>query len=70
MNRRSIITNLRDTREAAAAKMRMWGSRAAKARQEGRTADAKRCDDKVRDWASKARQLERTENSQDENPQD
>jgi hypothetical protein len=36
----------------------MWESRAAKARQAGRKADADRCDDKVRDWASKARQAE------------
>ena len=43
----------------------MWESRAAKARQEGRTADAQRCADKVRDWASKARQLDRTEKPQE-----
>jgi hypothetical protein len=45
----------------ATAKIRMWGSRADKARQAGRTADADRCDDKVRDWASKARQIEQQE---------
>lgn len=65
MNRRPIIANLRDDRAAAAAKTRMWESRAAKARQEGRRADAERCDDKVRDWASRVRQLERTQESQD-----
>jgi hypothetical protein len=46
---------------AATAKVRMWGDRADKARKEGRKADADRCDDKVRDWVSRARQLERTQ---------
>jgi hypothetical protein len=43
----------------ATAKVRLWGNRAARARQDGRKADADRCDDKVRDWAARARQLER-----------
>ena len=42
----------------ATRKVRMWASRADKARQAGRKADADRCDDKVRDWASKVRQIE------------
>ncbi|HKR36187.1 MAG TPA: hypothetical protein VJT10_15200 [Steroidobacteraceae bacterium] len=65
MKRRSTVADPSDTRAAAAAKIRMWESRAAKARQEGRTADAQRCADKVRDWASKARQLDRTEKPQE-----
>jgi len=49
----------------ATGKVRLWESRAAKARQNGRKADADRCDDKVRDWASKARQqAERIQNSE------
>ncbi len=47
----------------ATAKVRVWGNRADKARKEGRKADADRCDDKVRDWASRARQIERIEGS-------
>jgi hypothetical protein len=47
----------------AMAKTRVWLSRANKARKEGRKADADRCDDKVRDWLSKARQIERIRNS-------
>lgn len=42
----------------ATKKVRMWASRADKARQAGRKADADRCDDKMRDWASKVRQIE------------
>ena len=48
---------------AASAKARVWMNRAYKARQEGRKADADRCDDKVRDWLSKARQIERIRSS-------
>lgn len=48
-----------DVQATAMAKVRMWESRAAKARQAGRKADADRCDDKVRDWASRARHAER-----------
>jgi hypothetical protein len=43
----------------AITKVRVWGNRADRARKEGRKADADRCDDKVRDWVSRARQLER-----------
>jgi hypothetical protein len=46
---------------AATAKIRMWAERADRARLTGRTADADRCNDKVRDWASKARQIERNQ---------
>jgi hypothetical protein len=46
----------------ATAKVRIWETRAEKARRAGRTADAERCDDKVRDWASKLKQIERTKN--------
>jgi hypothetical protein len=53
-----------DVRATATAKVRMWESRAAKARQAGRKADADRCDDKVRDWASKARHAERSRSSE------
>lgn len=42
----------------ATKKVRMWANRADKARQAGRKADADRCDDKARDWASKVRQIE------------
>jgi len=45
--------------------VRLWESRAVKARQNGRKADADRCDDKVRDWASKARQAERIQDSKE-----
>ncbi len=43
----------------ATKKVRMWEVRAAKARQTGRKADADRCEDKARDWASKVKQIER-----------
>lgn len=49
----------RRNHETATAKIRVWGDRAGRARLAGRTADADRCEDKVRDWASKARQIER-----------
>jgi hypothetical protein len=54
---------LSDKHTAATAKVRVWGNRAEKARKEGRKADADRCDDKVRDWVSRARQIERIEGS-------
>ncbi len=44
---------------AAEAKVRLWQQRAEKARLAGRSADAQRCDDKVRDWASRAKQIAR-----------
>jgi hypothetical protein len=56
-----------DSREdlaTATAKVRMWEGRAVQARLEGRLADAQRCDDKARDWASKVRQIERADSSQ------
>lgn len=56
---RSTVRNPRYDLATVTDKVRMWRSRAEKARQDGRTADADRCDDKVRDWASRARQLER-----------
>jgi hypothetical protein len=62
--RRSDTKQLAENQATATARVRLWASRAAKARQNGRTADADRCDDKVRDWASKARQAERIQNSE------
>lgn len=55
----SAAQEQRRNHTTATAKVRMWGNRADRARAAGRTADADRCDDKVRDWASKARQIER-----------
>ena len=48
---------------SATAKVHMWRSRAERAREAGRSADADRCDDKVRDWASRVRQIERVDSS-------
>ena len=42
----------------ATAKIRVWRNRADLARLAGRKADANRCDDKIRDWASRAKQIE------------
>ena len=64
MKRRSVTDQLGENLATATAKVRLWGSRAEKARQAGRKAYADRCDDKVRDWASKARQIERTQSSE------
>jgi hypothetical protein len=50
---------IREAHAAAEAKVRIWQERAEKARMAGRHADAQRCDDKIRDWASKAKQIER-----------
>lgn len=62
MKDRHIGTVLPDENHATAtAKVRMWKKRADEARQSGRKADAERCDDKVRDWASRARQIERNQ---------
>jgi hypothetical protein len=44
---------------SATKKVGIWANRADKARQAGRKADADRCEDKVRDWASKVKQIER-----------
>ena len=63
--RRSDTKQLAENHATATAKVRLWESRAVKARQNGRKADAGRCEDKVRDWASKARQAERTQNSEE-----
>jgi hypothetical protein len=54
---RSDDRRLSENLATATAKVRMWRSRADKARQAGRIADADRCDDKVRDWASRVRQI-------------
>jgi hypothetical protein len=56
-------TEMRERHTIATAKVRVWGDRADKARKEGRKADAERCYDKVRDWVSRARQIERMEGS-------
>ena len=58
-----------ERQSVATAKVRVWGSRADQARRDGRKADADRCDDKVRDWASKARQIERIQSSENQRPQ-
>jgi hypothetical protein len=49
---------LREKHAASIAKVRAWRVRANQARVAGRKADADRCDDKVRDWASRAKQIE------------
>lgn len=60
MKRRDLeIQKMREAYAAAEAKVRLWQARAEKARLAGRTADAQRCDDKVRDWVSRAKQIER-----------
>ena len=64
MKRRPEAEEQRQNHANATAKVRLWGDRAHKARQAGRKADADRCDDKVRDWASKARQIERDQKSE------
>ena len=64
--RRAEAEQFGEMHTAATAKVRVWGSRADKARNEGRKADADRCDDKVRDWASRARQIERIQSSERE----
>jgi hypothetical protein len=63
-NRATIIANLRENYAAALARVRIWEGRAAKARHDGRASDAERCDDKVRDWASRARQIERQQKAE------
>jgi len=60
---RSKVEHLLENSATARAKVRMWEMRADKARQAGRKADANRCDDKVRDWASRVRQIERIQSS-------
>lgn len=61
--RRSETEEMSEMHAAATAKIRLWGNRADRARKDGRKADADRCDDKVRDWISRARQIERMQNS-------
>lgn len=58
MRRYPVIEDMSERHTRATAKVRVWGNRAAKARHDGRKADADRCDDKVRDWVSRARQIE------------
>jgi hypothetical protein len=49
---------LQEKYAAATAKVRVWGKRADLARLAGRKAAANRCDDKIRDWESRAKQIE------------
>jgi hypothetical protein len=60
-HRRVGIEPLNENHATATAKVRLWQKRADEARQSGRKAHAERCDDKVRDWASRARQIERNQ---------
>jgi hypothetical protein len=59
--RRQEIEQLRQEHATAVEKARIWRDRATVAREEGRNADADRCEDKARDWSSRARQIERRE---------
>jgi hypothetical protein len=61
---RAETVELGEMHAAATAKVRVWGRRAHKARKDGRKADADRCDDKIRDWAARARQIERIQSSE------
>jgi len=56
--RRAEGGELQEQYAAATSKTRMWRNRADLARLAGRKADANRCEDKVRDWASRAKQIE------------
>jgi hypothetical protein len=56
--RRAEDEELQEKYATATAKIRVWRDRAHLARLAGRKADAKRCDDKIRDWASRAKQIE------------
>jgi hypothetical protein len=56
--RRAEGGELQEQYAAATSKIRMWRNRADLARLAGRKADASRCEDKVRDWASRAKQIE------------
>jgi hypothetical protein len=56
--RRAEGEELQEMYATATAKMRAWRKRADLARLAGRKADANRCDDKIRDWASRAKQIE------------
>jgi hypothetical protein len=57
--RRSETDRLQTEHAVAEERIRIWTARGAAARKEGRDADASRCEDKVRDWCSKVRQIER-----------
>ena len=64
MARRNPQTkDMSERQTLATEKVRVWINRAERARKEGRKADADRCDDKVRDWVSRARQMERMRSS-------
>ena len=43
----------------AVERAKLWTDRAISARKAGRIANASRCEDKARDWSSRARQIER-----------
>jgi hypothetical protein len=58
MTRRAEGEKLQEKYATAKAKIRVWRNRADLARLAGRKADANRCDDKIRDWASRAKQIE------------
>ena len=65
MKRRDLkIEQMREAHAAAEAKVRLWQARAENARLAGRATDARRCDDKVRDWVSKAKQIERSQSAE------
>lgn len=65
MKRRDLtIQQMREAHAAAEAKVRLWQARAENARLAGRTADARRCDDKVRDWVSRVKQIERSQGAE------
>jgi hypothetical protein len=69
MTRRGPDTEgMSEKHTVATAKVRVWADRAVKARKEGRKGDADRCDDKVRDWVSRARQIERMQSSGESPP--
>ncbi len=61
---------LRKDHATAVAKASAWRIRAIVAHGEGRKADAARCEDKARDWSSRAREIERrlTDEGQLETP--
>jgi hypothetical protein len=56
--RRAEGEELQEKYATATAKIRVWRNRADLARLAGRKADAHRCDDKILDWASRAKQIE------------
>ena len=56
----TLDTNgLTEAHALAIEKARMWAERAESAYRGGRNADARRCEDKSRDWSSRARLIER-----------